>query len=157
MTKQQFIQELSECLLNEVDSQEYHSSIEYYSNYIETEIRKGKSEEEVTTELGSPRLIAKTIIDSQLGKESQKERVSYYERKDEDDYQKEAQKDVFRIFWNQRELKWYEKLGALLILILAIGVLLAVLGVAISLLIHVVLPIVAIIIVIRFLYELFRK
>ena len=157
MTKQQFIQELSECLLNEVDSQEYHSSIEYYSNYIETEIRKGKSEEEVTTELGSPRLIAKTIIDSQLGKESQKERVSYYERKDEDDYQKEAQKDVFRIFWNQRELKWYEKLGVLLVLIFVIGIILTILGVAISLLVHVILPIVAILIVVRFLYQLFRK
>lgn len=157
MTKQQFIQELSECLLNEVDSQEYHSSIEYYSNYIETEIRKGKSEEEVTMELGSPRLIAKTIIDAQLGKENQKERVSYYERRDEDADQREAQKDMFRIFWNQRELKWYEKLGVLLVLIFVIGIILTILGVAISLLVHVILPIVAILIVVRFLYQLFRK
>ena len=157
MTKQQFIQELSECLLNEVDSQEYHSSIEYYSNYIETEIRKGKSEEEVTMELGSPRLIAKTIIDAQLGKENQKERVSYYERRDEDADQKEGQKDMFRIFWNQRELKWYEKLGVLLVLIFVIGIILTILGVAISLLVHVILPIVAILIVVRFLYQLFRK
>ena len=157
MTKQQFIQELSECLLNGVDSQEYHSSIEYYSNYIETEIRKGKSEEEVTMELGSPRLIAKTIIDSQLGKENQKERVSYYERRDEDADQREAQKDIFHIFWNQRELKWYEKLGVLLVLIFVIGIILTILGVAISLLVHVILPIVAILIVVRFLYQLFRK
>lgn len=157
MTKQQFIQELSECLLNEVDSQEYRNSIEYYSRYIEEEIRKGRSEEEVISELGSPRLIAKTIIDAQIGNEIQEDRTSYYEREAESSYKRAPQKEIFHILWNQHEVKWYEKLGAILVLILVICVILAILGVAITLLINVVLPIVAILIIVRFLYQLFRK
>ena len=36
--------------------------LEYYSSYIDDEVRKGKTEEEVLEALGDPRLIAKTIV-----------------------------------------------------------------------------------------------
>ena len=36
----------------------------YYRQYFEDEIRNGKSEEDVIRELGSPRLIARSIIDA---------------------------------------------------------------------------------------------
>ena len=39
-----------------------NDTMNYYENYIETEIRKGKSEEEVINKLGDPRLIAKSIL-----------------------------------------------------------------------------------------------
>ena len=39
-------------------------SSDLYENYIDTEIRKGRREQEVLEELGDPRLIAKTIIDT---------------------------------------------------------------------------------------------
>ena len=41
-----------------------NDTMNYYENYIETEIRKGKSEEEVINKLGDPRLIAKSILAS---------------------------------------------------------------------------------------------
>ena len=41
-----------------------NDTMNYYENYIETEIRKGKSEEEVINNLGDPRLIAKSILAS---------------------------------------------------------------------------------------------
>ncbi len=41
-----------------------NDTMNYYENYIETEMRKGKSEEEVINELGDPRLIAKSILAS---------------------------------------------------------------------------------------------
>ena len=41
-----------------------NDTMNYYENYIETEMRKGKSEEEVINELGDPRLIAKSIRSS---------------------------------------------------------------------------------------------
>lgn len=41
-----------------------NDTMNYYENYIETEIRKGKSEEEVINKLGDPRFIAKSILAS---------------------------------------------------------------------------------------------
>ena len=52
MTKEQFMMELEQSLQGEV------------SAYFEDEIRNGKSEEDVIRELGSPRLIARSIIDA---------------------------------------------------------------------------------------------
>lgn len=40
-------------------------NVRYYQNYISQEIASGKSEKEVLEELGDPRLIARTIIDTQ--------------------------------------------------------------------------------------------
>lgn len=156
MTKQKFIQELSECLLNEVDSQEYHNSIAYYSNYIDEEMRKGRREEEVVEQLGSPRLIAKTIIDSQIGKELQEDRPSYQQGNSYSKYDT-LKREWFHILLNGQELKWHEKLLAAIVLILVVCVVLAILGVAVAFLIKVVFPIIVILFIVRFLYQLFRK
>ena len=63
MTKEQFIMELEQCLQGEVSAYELSDSLTYYRQYFEDEIRNGKSEEQVVEELGSPRLIARSIID----------------------------------------------------------------------------------------------
>ena len=64
MTKEQFIMELEQCLQGEVSAYELSDSLTYYRQYFEDEIRNGKSEEQVVEELGSPRLIARSIIDA---------------------------------------------------------------------------------------------
>lgn len=64
MTKEQFIIELEECLRGEVSAYEMSDSLSYYRQYFEDEMRNGKSEEKVIEELGSPRLIARSIIDA---------------------------------------------------------------------------------------------
>ena len=51
-------------LQGEVSQSSINENIQYYDNYIMEETRKGKSEEEVIEQLGSPRLIAKTLIDT---------------------------------------------------------------------------------------------
>lgn len=62
MSKKEFIDKLKKALQGSIHETDVQSNIEYYSDYIESEIRKGKTEEEVTKDLGSPNLIAKTII-----------------------------------------------------------------------------------------------
>ena len=47
-----------------VSSGQLTENLEYYEDYINTEIRKGRSEEEVLSELGDPRLIARTIVET---------------------------------------------------------------------------------------------
>lgn len=62
MTKQEFIEKLRSALTGKVSADVITDNIRYYEDYINTEIRKGKSEEEVLAALGDPRLIARTII-----------------------------------------------------------------------------------------------
>lgn len=64
MTKEQFIMELEQCLQGEVSAYELSDSLTYYRGYFEEEMQKGKSEEDIIKELGSPRLIARSIIDA---------------------------------------------------------------------------------------------
>lgn len=64
MTKQEFISRLRAALNGNVSPGVVTENINYYEDYINTEIRKGKPEAEVLMALGDPRLIAKTIIET---------------------------------------------------------------------------------------------
>lgn len=64
MDKEAFIRELRESLYGEVEERVIQDSVSYYRGYIEEEIRKGKSEQQVLDELGDASFIAKSIIDA---------------------------------------------------------------------------------------------
>lgn len=67
MEKQEFLNKLRLSLNGRVASETVTDTITYYEDYINTEIRKGRSEEEVLALLGDPRLIAKTIAETKGG------------------------------------------------------------------------------------------
>lgn len=62
MTKKNFLENMRLALNGKVPGNVVTENLQYYEDYINTEIRKGKSEEEVLSSLGDPRLIARTII-----------------------------------------------------------------------------------------------
>ncbi len=64
MNRVEFIRQLRIALSGSVNFNIVEENIRYYEDYIDMEIRKGKSEEQVLKELGNPRLIAKTIIET---------------------------------------------------------------------------------------------
>lgn len=64
MTKTEFLEKLQAALEQNVDPGTLRENMEYYSQYITDEMRKGKSQEEVTAALGDPWAIARTIIDT---------------------------------------------------------------------------------------------
>lgn len=64
MDKNEFIEKLRRALSGGLGSAQVADNIRYYQDYIESEIRKGKSEEEVIESLGDPRLLAKSIIEA---------------------------------------------------------------------------------------------
>lgn len=64
MTKQEFLSTLSGRLYEELSTAEVLGQVSYYEGYIDGEVAKGRSEEEVTAELGDPLLIAKTIMEA---------------------------------------------------------------------------------------------
>lgn len=61
MNKQEFIEQLRRSLSPINDYAFVNDTIAYYENYIESQIRMGKTEHEVMQDLGDPRLIAKSI------------------------------------------------------------------------------------------------
>ena len=64
MSKYEFISQLDDALLGNVSERERRDSVRYYTDYIEDEVRAGKSEEEVLQSLGSPMAIARSIIEA---------------------------------------------------------------------------------------------
>ena len=62
MNKQEFLEQLRKSIAGINDYTVINDTLAYYEDYIDMEIRKGKPESQVLQELGSPRLIAKTII-----------------------------------------------------------------------------------------------
>lgn len=64
MTKETFLEELRLALQGNISQIQVNEQLQYYDNYITRQTRVGRSEEQVLEELGSPRLIAKTIIDT---------------------------------------------------------------------------------------------
>ncbi len=67
MNKQEFVDRLRIALNGRVSPSLVMDNVNYYEDYINTEIRKGRTEEEVLESLGDPRLIARTIIQTNGG------------------------------------------------------------------------------------------
>lgn len=65
MNKYEFITELQKYLTGKVSTYKLQDLTRYYQDYIDTEIRKGRAEEEVIASLGDPRLLAKSIVTAQ--------------------------------------------------------------------------------------------
>ncbi len=63
MTEQDFLSILETSLSGELPSHEVRSNVQYYRDYIDSK-KRVKSEAEVMQELGDPRLIARTIVDT---------------------------------------------------------------------------------------------
>ena len=79
MTKQEFLDALRRMLNRELEADEVADNIRYYSDYIDDAVRSGKSETQVLSELGDPRMIARTILDVDQQKEEQ---ADYYDQRD---------------------------------------------------------------------------
>ena len=65
MTKAEFLEMMEQKLTGELDEHTVGKTLRYYSEYIDSEMSKGKTEQEVLEDLGSPLLIARTILDTQ--------------------------------------------------------------------------------------------
>ena len=64
MNRNEFIDKLQRTLAGGLNCNQVADNVRYYQEYIDTEIRKGKSEADVLAGLGDPRLLAKSIIEA---------------------------------------------------------------------------------------------
>ena len=90
MTKYEFLKELREALEGQVPMSEIEESISYYRDYISRQEADGRSEQEILEELGSPRLIAKSIIETKGG-----EQIYYEDTYEEQVNEEEGSPKVF--------------------------------------------------------------
>lgn len=68
MTRREFLEDIRESLEPEVSSAVLQENMKYYNDYFDEEIRKGRTEDEIISELGDPWALAKTIIDMEESK-----------------------------------------------------------------------------------------
>ena len=85
MRQEEFLTSFQEALTGKVSDKIIQENVGYYRNYINKEIQAGKMEEEVLRMLGDPRLLAKTIIESQKfatdhSEDTQEGRENWYQK-----------------------------------------------------------------------------
>ena len=64
MRRQEFLKELQARLEGELSPAQVQEHIRYYDEYIREGVSAGKTEDEMTASLGSPLLIAKSILET---------------------------------------------------------------------------------------------
>lgn len=86
MNKQEFLDKLRAALSGRVSAGLVEDNVAYYDEYINTQIRLGRAENMVLSDLGDPRLIAKSIITAN-NDGIKAENYSYTEKGKEHSYQ----------------------------------------------------------------------
>lgn len=146
MDRREFLDILQNQLAGQMHEGKIAAHLRYYEDYIQSQVMKGRSEQEVLTELGDPRLIARTLLDTDTdnGAASYEE----YSTGDPDFYQESYGADG-RHGHSFQDKPWYEKLLSLVILIAIICVLIRIIGFII--------PFLAIVVLVLYLISVFRR
>ena len=154
MTRQEFLEELRIALQGEISQSGINQHLQYYDNYIMEEARKGKTEQQVIEELGSPRLIAKTLIDT-AGNQGRKFQESGYGQEEQSDFwgrnsgsgqwSQGGQEQGTRGFRAVRWLRW------VLLLVLA-GLIIGFVARLVAFLLPIVIPILLILLIVSWIF-----
>ncbi len=145
MTRQEFLERLRSALGNDLNGPIIQENVDYYNNYIRDETGKGRTEEEVTAELGDPWVIAQTIIDSSgVRAGAGYQETCDYGAKGTYDGGGQAERPGIR-----RMGIWWKRLLMILGIVAVFIVIFAVVGGIVSLLAPLVVPILVIAIIIR--------
>lgn len=137
MTRQEFISQLRVTLAGKVSSATIQENERYYNEYIQDEIRKGKSEQEVLKNLGDPTLLAKSIIAAEdAGK--QVEETVY-----------DTENGTCETVKEQKKNGWFHKVLVILGVILAVVLVFTVVTGVIRFIAPFILPVLSIVLVFR--------
>lgn len=152
MTEQEFLNSLRESLLGSLPDQEINENIRYYRDYISQE-SVSKSEEVVIGELGDPRLIARTIIETYQrahGTQTYSKRVEYEEEEDTERFHPNRAR-TFRLSGKAAGII------TLIILLLILGVVIFLGGIILSVVLRFLLPIIGVIMIVVMIKRLIEK
>ena len=167
MDKKEFLQKLEEALLEKMDISDAAEHIRYYNDYINNEVAKGISEEEVIKKLQSPRLIAKSITsntnrankyDSNISNRTEKSHYSYdnYDNNSykDDRYKSYSSGPTFSI--NGKPINGtVVKIVMFIIGILIVGLIIAALGLMAWVAFNIFLPIILVVLIVSLIRSIF--
>lgn len=129
MDKNEFLDILRSQLSGQMPESQINTHIQYYRNYIEERMQSGNSESEVMRELGDPRLIARTLLDTETGANAPySDATSAYEQ---DSGSERVKQKSFRLDFST----WYGKLLAILIAAIVLVILFVLLGILIPIMV----------------------
>lgn len=144
MNKNEFLDGLREALSGDVPPAVVQEQLQYYTDYIRTELQNGRSEDEIMAELGDPRLIARTIEDTTPGAEdgayepySEGSRFGNGGGYQQGSYRQESPESDSRGSIHFYDLnKWYWKLLGIVLAVVFFGLVISLLTGFLSLVIH---------------------
>lgn len=142
MNRKEFIEKFRIALAGEVNNNIITENVNYYEDYIDMELQKGKSEGQIFAELGDPRLLAKTIIETNKIAGSNVREEEYTQGAADGAPNRKA----------VRMPGWV--LGIIVVLI--IGIIIATVTSVISFLLPVFIPILCIVLIVRFIQSVLR-
>lgn len=153
MSREEFLRGLENALSGNVPPAVVRDNLRYYDDYIRSERQKGRSENDIMDELGDPRLIARTILDT-TPEAAEGEYEEYHPfssfagnsgRSSQQDDAQQAQSGSYSgniRYYNLN--KWYWKLLAVVVVILFFTLVLTIIGGILTLLIPL-LPVIGIV------------
>lgn len=127
MSKEEFLNGLQMALNGALPQGKILEHVSYYRNYIESQVRNGRSEEAVTAELGAPQLIAKTLLDTDDGSYQKVYEEDYdvaYGQEENDYRDSYVKKHTYKLDFTT----WYGKLIAIAAAIAFIALLVFIIG-----------------------------
>ena len=161
MNREEFLRGLENALSGNVPPSVVRDNLRYYDDYIRSERQKGRSESDIMEELGDPRLIARTILDTTPGAaEGEYEEYhpfgSFAGSSGRTSQQEEPQQAQYGNYGGTGNIhyynlnKWYWKLLAVVIVILFFTLVLTIIGGILTLMIPL-LPVIGIVILVMWL------
>ena len=156
MSKTEFLDILYNQLSGQMPEGSVAAHVQYYRNYIEDEQQKGRTETDILNDLGDPRLIARTLLDTEVGAGNPQNGSTYsaiYNEADSD-YNEYDSSDSARGHVKKHSFKldlstWYGKVAVILIAAVVLHLLVTILGILI--------PVVIVAGVIMYIVSQFRK
>lgn len=156
MSKKEFLDILYNQLSGQIPEGSVAAHVQYYRNYIEDEQQKGRTETDILNDLGDPHLIARTLLDTEVGAGNPQNGSTYsatYNEADSD-YNKYDSSDSARGHVKKHSFKldlstWYGKVAVILIAAVVLLLLVTILGILI--------PVVIVAGVIMYIVSQFRK
>lgn len=157
MDRNEFLIALEQALKGELPDYEIPEHIQYYDNYLREQ--NGKTEEEKLIELGEPRLIARTIIEARNSKgaaEGNSSGTSYQGSYGQQNRSQEQNQQADYQIYSWENLKWYQKLLGVLLLMLVAVVVIGVAKIGLQIFFSFVLPILIAIVALKIIISIFQ-
>ena len=157
MNRQEFIRELRKSMSGHFSASEIQETVDYYEDYIDLQMKKGRTEGEILSELGDPRLLTKSMRAAGKGRSNHEEKLGTGQRT------APSGKEPYREYGTNSDMQMNGKvihvpcIVSLIIFVLIVLVIGTLIGAVVGLALRVVLFLLPVLLVVGGLYWLYRN